>query len=144
MKIEPYLLFFDGRAEEALDFYEKALDAQVEHKMRYADSPEPVPAEYIPPGGTQKLMHASFLLEGQRVMLSDDVPGQGSGFGGFSLTLQYESEDRVRDVFDRLAEGGRAVMPPGPTFFSPCYGQLFDRFGVQWMVMVSPEPSAQA
>ncbi|MBY4898149.1 VOC family protein [Cupriavidus sp. AU9028] len=144
MKIEPYLLFFDGRAEEALDFYQQALGAQVESRMRYSDSPEPVPAEYIPPGGPQKLMHASFLLDGQRVMLSDDVPGQRSGFSGFSLTLQYESEEQVRSVFDKLADGGRVVMPPGATFFSPCYGQLFDRFGVQWMVMVSPEPAAQA
>ncbi|MDX9741962.1 MAG: VOC family protein [Gammaproteobacteria bacterium] len=135
MKIEPYL-FFDGNAEEAMSFYERALDGKIEDKMRYADSPDPVPPEYMPPGGPDKLMHASLLIEGQRLMFSDGVPLEGGGFRGFSLTLQYEREDKARQVFDALADGGRVLMPMGPTFFSPCYGMLVDRFGVQWMVMV--------
>ncbi|MGE3863739.1 MAG: VOC family protein [Burkholderiaceae bacterium] len=142
MKIEPYL-FFDGQAEEAMAFYERALGATAEGKMRYADCPDPVPPEYMPPGGPQKLLHASLLIDGQRLMLSDGVPSEAGGFRGFSLTLQYPSEADVRRVFDRLADGGRIVMPVGPTFFSPCYGQVADRFGVQWMVMVASETPSQ-
>jgi PhnB protein len=138
MKIEPYL-FFDGNAEEALAFYGRVLDARLEGMFRYGDSPDPVPPECMPPGGPGKIMHASLLIDGQRLMLGDGLPVESSGFHGFSLTLQYESEARARQVFDALADGGRIIMPMGPTFFSPCYGQLFDRFGVQWMVMVPGE-----
>ncbi len=141
MKLEPYL-FFDGRAEEALEFYERGLGATVEGKMRFADSPDPVPTEYLPPGGAQKLMHASLLIEGQRLMLSDGCASDGSGFHGFSLALQYDQEVDARRAFDALCEGGSIQMPIGPTFFSPCYGQVLDRFGVQWMVMVyTADPS---
>lgn len=137
MRIEPYL-FFDGRAEEALHFYERALGGKVEVKMRYADSPEPVPPEHMPPGGPQKLLHASLLVGEGRLMLSDGVPLEGGGFRGFSLSLRYPAEPEARRAFEALAQGGRVVMPIGPTFFSPCFGMLFDRFGVEWMVMVEP------
>lgn len=142
MKIEPYL-FFDGQAEEAMAFYEQALGAQREAAMRYADCPDPIPPEYMPPGGPQKILHGSLLVEGQRLMLSDGVPLESGGFRGFSLTLQYDSETRARHVFEQLADQGRTIMPLAPTFFSPCYGMLLDRFGVQWMVMVASESQAQ-
>lgn len=137
MRIEPYL-FFNGNAEEALTFYERALGARVEIMMRYADSPDPVPPEHMPPGGPQKLLHASLLIGDARLMMSDGVPLDGGGFRGFSLSLQYPAEPEARRAFDALAEGGRIIMPIGRTFFSPCFGMLFDRFGVQWMVMVRP------
>lgn len=141
MKIEPYL-FFDGNAEEALAFYADALGATVEAKMRYAECPEPVPPECLPPGGPQKLLHASLLIQGQRIMLSDGVPQESGSFRGVALTLQYDAESQARHAFDALASGGRVVMPMGPTFFSPCYGLVFDRFGVQWMVMVDAQSPA--
>jgi PhnB protein len=136
MKLEPYL-FFDGDAEDALDFYERCLGATVEGKMRYGESPDPVPVKYLPPGGPQKLLHASLLIQGQRVMLSDGLPIDGGGFRGFALCLQYDQEADARSAFDGLSEGGSIVMPMGPTFFSPCFGHLVDRFGIQWMAMVS-------
>lgn len=142
MRIEPYL-FFNGQAEEAMAFYEQALGAKVEGKMRYADCPEPVPPEHMPPGGPQKLLHASLLVDGQRLMMSDGVPREAGGFHGFSLTLQYSTEARARQVFDALGAGGQVLMPMGPTFFSPCYGMLTDRFGVQWMVMIMSESQPQ-
>ncbi len=141
MRIEPYL-FFNGQAEEALAFYASALGGQVESKMRYAECPDPVPPEHLPPGGPQKLLHASLRVGEMALMMSDGVPREGGGFRGFSLTLQYGTEADARRVFDALAEGGQVLMPMGPTFFSPCYGMLVDRFGVQWMVMARTLPSA--
>jgi len=141
VKIEPYL-FFNGNAEEALAFYERALGAKVEAKMRYADCPDPVPPEHMPPGGPQKLLHASLLIGDARIMMSDGVPLESGGFRGFSLSLQYSTEAEARRTFDALAHGGRILMPIGKTFFSPCYGMLLDRFGVQWMVMVCDPQSA--
>ncbi|WP_397475553.1 VOC family protein [Pusillimonas sp.] len=143
MRIEPYLSF-NGRAEEAMDFYEHALGARRETVMRYADCPEPIPPEHMPPGGSQKILHGSVLIEGQRLMLSDGSPAETEGFSGFSLTLQFDAEAEARRAFDQLSDKGRVTMPLGPTFFSPCFGMLTDRFGVQWMVMVVPESSPPA
>jgi PhnB protein len=140
VRLEPYL-HFDGQAEEAAAFYERALGAKLEAKMRYADCPDPVPPEHMPPGGPQKLLHARLRLGEAVLMMSDGVPREGGGFRGFSLTLQYGAEADARSAFAALADGGQVLMPIGPTFFSPCYGMLVDRFGVQWMVMVwTPQP----
>jgi len=136
MKLDSHL-FFNGQAKEALALYESALGASVESKVRYADCPEPIPAEYLPPGGAQKLLHASALVQGERLMVSDGMPEEASSFHGFALTLRYDNEVDARKAFDGLADnGGNVIMPLSPTFFSPCYGQLFDRFGVRWMIMV--------
>ncbi len=141
MKIEPYL-HLNGQAEEALAFYERALGAKVEMKMRFSESPEPIPEGQLPPGFGNKIMHASILVGEARVMLSDGGCLSGQALGGFSLSLQYETEAEARRAFAALAEGGRIDMPIGPTFWSPCFGMVTDRFGVQWMTTLLPQPSA--
>jgi PhnB protein len=141
MKIEPYL-HFSGDAEAALAFYERALDAKVEMKMRFSESPQPIPEGRLPSGFEDKIMHASLLIGEARVMLSDGGAMSGQRLGGFSLSLQYQSETEARHAFDALADGGRIDMPIGPTFWSPCFGMVTDRFGVQWMVTVDTARSA--
>ncbi len=135
MKMEPYL-HFNGRAEEALGFYEKALGAKVDMKMRFSESPDPHPDGRVPTGFENKIMHASLLIGEARVMLSDGGAMTGQSLGGFSLSLQYDSETDARPAFDALADGGRITMPISPTFWSPCFGMVTDRFGVHWMVTV--------
>jgi PhnB protein len=135
MKIEPYL-HFDGRAEEALGFYERTLGAKVDMKMRFSESPDPHPDGRLPAGFENKIMHASLLIGEARVMLSDGGTMTGQSLSGFSLSLQYDSEGDARHAFDALADGGRITMPLGPTFWSPCFGMVTDRFGVHWMVTV--------
>lgn len=137
MAIEPYL-FFEGRAEEALEFYRKALGAQVEMVMRYKDSPEPPPG-MVPPGSENKVMHASFTIDGERVMVSDGSCGGKARFQGFSLSITTKDEAEAKRKFGALAEGGQVQMPLGKTFFSPCFGMVSDRFGVGWMVIVPQE-----
>ncbi|HXF88470.1 MAG TPA: VOC family protein [Xanthobacteraceae bacterium] len=141
MKMEPYL-HFNGRAEEVLGFYEKALGAKVETKMRFSESPDPHPDGRLPAGFENKIMHASLLIGDARVMLSDGGALTGQSLGGFSLSLQCDSETDARHAFDALTDGGRIVMPIGPTFWSPCFGMATDRFGVHWMVTVDPAHSA--
>ncbi len=137
MAIEPYL-FFHGRCEEALRFYEQAFEAKVETVARFRESPAP-PARALPEGWGDKIMHASFLIGGARVMLSDGVTGAPPEFRGFALNVNFSDEEAARRVFERLAEGGRIDMPAGPTFYASLFGMVTDRFGVQWMVMVPRE-----
>jgi len=133
MQVEPYL-FFEGRAEEALEFYKKALGAKVEMMMRNKESPEPPPPGMKAP--PEKIMHASFTVEGARVMASDGFCSGKPSFQGFSLSVTAATEADAKRKFNALAEGGEVKQPLAKTFFSPAFGMVTDRFGVGWMVMV--------
>ncbi len=141
MPIEPYL-FFEGRTEEALEFYRKALGAKVEMLMRYKESPEPPPPGMVPPGSEEKVMHSSFSVGDARIMASDGGCSGKQRFQGFSLSLPARDEAHAKRMFAALSEGGQVQMPLGKTFFSPCFGMVADRFGVGWMVIV-PAPEGK-
>ena len=134
MQVQPYL-FFDGRCEEAVEFYRKALGAQVDMLMRYSESPEPAPPGMVPPGSENKIMHASFRIGDSTVMASDDCSGNPSP-QGFSLSLSVGKEAEADRFFNALASGGKVQMPLTKTFWSPRFGMLTDRYGVGWMVNV--------
>jgi PhnB protein len=136
MEIQPYL-FFDGRCEEAIAFYQRAVGAKVEMLMRMKDSPEPPPPGTMPPGSENKVMHASLVIGDTRVMASDGKCAGKPVFEGFSLALSVPDAAEAERVFGALAEGGQVRMPLGKTFFSPSFGMLADRFGVGWMVMAA-------
>ena len=135
--IQPYL-FFNGSCEEAVEFYRKALGAEVEMMMRYNESPEPPPPGMVPPGSENKIMHTSFRVGETTVMASDDCTSDKGNFQGFSLSLTVPSKADADRVFAALADGGQVQMPLGKTFWSPRFGMLSDRFGVGWMVSVAP------
>src|SRR5919108_3804366 len=134
MQVQPYL-FFDGRCEEALEFYRRALGAEVEMLMRFRDSPDPTT---IPPGAGDKVMHASFRIGETTVLASDGRCAGRPSFQGFSLSLTVPNEAEADRLFASLADGGQVQMPLTKTFFSPRFGMVADRFGVSWMVIVAP------
>ena len=135
MQVQPYL-FFDGRCEQALDFYRNALGAEVMMLMRFKDSPEPHQPGMVPPGSEDKVMHASFRIGDTTVMGSDGNCAGQPKFQGFSLSLSADSEAEAERMFAALADGGQVQMPLTRTFFSPRYGMVADRFGVSWMLLV--------
>jgi PhnB protein len=135
MHVQPYL-FFDGRCEEAIEFYRTALGAEVTRMLRFKDSPEPPQPGMVPPGAENKIMHASFRIGDTAVMASDGrCLGQAS-FKGFSLSLIVSDEAEAKRLYSALSDGGQVQMPLGKTFFSPAFGMVADRFGVSWMVLV--------
>jgi PhnB protein len=138
MQITPYL-FFEGRCEEALEFYRGALGAEVTMMMRYKESPEAAPPGTLPPGSENKIMHASFKVGDATIMASDGhCTGQPS-FKGFSISLSMRDEKQAEKLFNGLAKGGEVRMPLTKTFFSPRFGMLADRFGVAWMIHVDTD-----
>ncbi len=132
MKIEPYL-FFEGCCEEALEFYRKALGAEITMTMRYKDSPQ---KGRIPPGAEDKVMHAHLRIGDAALMASDGLNSGKPSFEGFSLVLSPAGEAEARRMFEALAEGGEVQMPLAKTFYSPLFGMVTDRFGMHWMIMV--------
>jgi len=135
MLVQSYL-FFDGRTEEAIEFYKKALGAKVEMVMRYKEAPEAPPPGMVPPGSENKVMHSSFRIGETVVMASDGNCTGKPAFKGFSLSITVANEGEADRVFAALSDGGQVQMPLGKTFFSPKFGMVADRFGVSWMVIV--------
>jgi PhnB protein len=136
MQIQAYL-FFDGRCEEALEFYRKALGAEVTMLVRFKDSPEPPPPGTVPPGSENKVMHATLRIGDATVMASDGRCTGRPSFQGFSLSITVPDEAKAEKLFASLAEGGQVQMPLTKTFWSPRFGMVADRFGVPWMINVA-------
>ena len=134
MQVQPYL-FFDGRCEEAIEFYKKALGAKVEMLMRFKDSPDPPPPGMVPPGSENKVMHASLRIGDTTVMASDGECRGKPGFQGFSLSVSAADDADAARLFAAIGAGGQVQMPLGKTFFASSFGMLADRFGVGWMVI---------
>ncbi len=138
MQVQPYLNF-DGRCEEAIEFYQRALRAEVTALTRFKDNPEALQSGMVPPGAENKVLHASFRIGDSTVMASDgECRGQPS-FQGVSLALTLGDDAEAERQFASLSNGGQVQMPLSKTFFSSSFGMVTDRFGVPWMVSVESQ-----
>jgi PhnB protein len=137
VSIQPYL-FFGGRCEEAIEFYQKALGAELVMMARFKDAPEPQPG--MPDCFQDKVMHATLRL-GETLLMASDGRCEGQqSFEGFSLSITLAAEAEAERVFAALGEGGLITMPLEKTFWAPKFGMLQDRFGVGWMISVMHKP----
>jgi PhnB protein len=132
MQVQPYL-FFDGRCEEAVEFYKKAVGARVERLMRWKDCPD---QNSCAPQNADKVMHSHVMIGDTAVLMSDGNAKGKPDFKGFALTISAKTEAEADKLFGALSDGGQVQMPLTKTFFSPKFGMCADKFGVGWMVMV--------
>lgn len=133
MQVQPYL-DFNGRCDEALEFYKKALGAKVGMPMRWKDSPD---KSMVTPQNADKVMHSQFQIGDTTVMASDGRSGGKPTFHGIMLSISANSEADADKLFAGLSDGGQVQMPMGKTFFSPRFGMVADKFGVGWMILVA-------
>lgn len=138
--VQPYVMF-NGRCEEALEFYKQAIGAEIVCVMKFDESPEPPPEGTLAPGFEKKVMHSAFTVGGSLVMGSDGC-GEVEKISGVSLSLTLPDVDAVNKAFAALSEGGSVTMPLAETFWSPRFGMLVDKFGVSWMLLVWQECGA--
>ena len=135
MNVTPYLMF-NGRCEEAINFYKAELGAEVLALLRFKENPPP--ADRVPANWDNKVMHSCFKIGDTQIMASDGDSAEKPGFNGVTLSIQVNSEAEAERAFNGLSKGGQVKMPLGKTFFSPRFGMVSDRFGVSWMVVTSP------
>jgi PhnB protein len=138
MTIQPYL-FFDGKCEEALEFYKTALGATVDMVMHYKDAPEKPPADRLPPGMENKVMHAAFKVGDTQIMASDGHCTGKPSFQGFGLTIDAASDAEAAKIFAAVGKGGQVQQPLSKTFFASQFGMVTDKFGILWMVIAGAE-----
>lgn len=132
MQVQPYL-FFDGKCEEALDFYKRTLGAEVTMMMKFKEAPD---QSMVSPGSENKVMHSAVQIGNTTVMASDGHCNGKPTFEGFSLSVDAANDAEAKRIFTALAEGGQVRMPMDKTFFASSFGMLADKFGVGWMVIV--------
>jgi PhnB protein len=133
MQVQPYLNF-EGRCDEALEFYKRAIGAKVGMLMRWKDSPDKSMSN---PSNENKVMHSQFQVGDTTIMASDGRCTGKPNFHGIALSIAANSEAEADKIFNGLADGGQVNMPMAKTFFSPKFGMLSDKFGVGWMVLVA-------
>ena len=136
--IEVYLNL-NGNADEAAAYYARVFEAPEPYVMRYAQMP---PAEQgnVSDDWTKLVIHANVKTFAGDIMLSDNPPDQVSApSAALNICLSHTDLERLRRVFERLAKDGEVIMPLEPTFFSPLFGQVRDKFGFYWMIMSSEE-----
>ena len=134
MPVQPYL-FFDGRCEEAVEFYREALGAEITMLMRFKESPDP---GMCAPGAGDKVMHMSFRIGDTTLMAADCHCSGRPNFQGISLSLTAPDDAKAERMFASLADGGQVQVPLTKTFFASSFGVVADRFGVSWMIIVAP------
>jgi PhnB protein len=130
-QIQPYL-FFEGRCEEAIKFYEKAVAAKTDMLLHYKDCPEP---NACAPGMEEKVMHAAVLIGDSMVFFSDGRNSGKANFEGFSLSYAVKDDAEARRAFEALSDGGTVIQAPTATFFASTFAMLRDKFGLHWMVL---------
>jgi len=138
MQVQPYL-FFDGRCEEAVAFYRRAVGAEVSTLMHFRDGPPGQERGMTPPGSGNKVMHVSLRIGGTTVLASDGPCLGHPEFQGFSLCLTAADPAEAGRLFAALAEGGTVEQPLVRTFFAESFGMVTDRFGVSWMLFLPVE-----
>ena len=134
MNVQPYV-FFDGKCEEALEFYKGAIGAKVDMMMRFSESPEKPQPGMVPPGSENKVMHAAFKVGDTQIMASDGHCAGKPSFQGFALTINAANDAEADKLFTAVGKGGQVQAPLGKTFFASRFGMVTDKFGVLWMVI---------
>jgi PhnB protein len=139
MNIQPYLSL-DGRAQEAIDFYNEAVGAKVEMVMHFKDAPPEMQSQ-INPASRDKVMHACIKVGDTPVFLTDGNCNNKASFSGVTLTLNADSDVEAEKLFAALGKGGQVQMAMNETFFATRFGTRADKFGVSWMILKAKNPN---
>jgi PhnB protein len=136
MQVQPYL-FFNGRCEEAVNFYCNNLGAEITAMMRFNEMPPSEDNSMVSSQNADKIMHMGLRIGENEIFVSDGMctGDETQRFEGFSLSLTVPNESEAERVFTVLADGGKVEMPLMPSFFSPKFGMVTDRFNVAWIVV---------
>lgn len=133
LKMVPYLVL-NGNAREAVDFYQKALGAELIGIQLFADMPEN-PEFPLPEEAKNLVSHAMIKVGETEMMFSDTFPGQPHQIGNHvTICIMSDDANKSREIFVALEDGGTVEMPMQETFWSPAYGIVRDKFDVTFQI----------
>ena len=131
MTASPYITFA-GNCAEAVELYKKAFNLEAE-MMKFSDLP-PDPSFTPPPEAMNMVLQATLKFGAGYIRMSDCSPEHPlNNADTEKISIAYESTvEDVQRAFAVLEKEGRVGMALAPTFYSPCAGVVFDKFGVMW------------
>jgi PhnB protein len=131
MKMNTYVNF-PGKCAEALDFYQKHLGARIVTKSTFDSMPDP---KMIPSGMEKGILHARIMFGDTLLMASDGPADRVQPMRSAYLSLSVDSNEDAERIYKVLSEGGEVFMPMCEQFFAHRFGQLRDKFGINWMII---------
>lgn len=141
--INPYLTF-NGNCEEAFNFYKSVFGGEFPYVGRFKDMPADPHHSPMPPSEANKIMHISLPISKETILMgsdSSDAFGKATVEGNnFSISVNADSEEEARKIFESLSAGGKVTMPLDKTFWGALFGMLTDKFNIQWMVSYDENP----
>ncbi|KKO52211.1 VOC family protein [Paenibacillus sp. DMB20] len=141
MSVNAYLVF-NGNCREAVEFYADVFGTEKPQIMTFGDNP-PNPEYQLPEEAKNLVMHARLTISDSNVMFSDTFPGMPFVVGNnITLAIVTNSRDEVETWFNKLKEGGKVGMELQETFWSKCYGQVTDKFGIEWQFNYEENPTS--
>ncbi len=136
--IVPYLVT-NGNGQEAVKFYQEALGAEVISMQTFGDMPAN-PDHPLPDAAKDRVLNAQLKIGDARMMLSDTFPGNPYQLGSqVTIALLVNDAAEANAIFEKLQVEGKVTMPMQETFWSPAYGQVTDKFGIEWQVSTEGE-----
>jgi PhnB protein len=135
MNVQPYLSF-EGKSQEAIDFYKGAIGAQVKMLVHFKDAPPDVQKQMqMQSNVMDKVMHACVQIGDSDVFMSDGRCGGAPSLSGVTVNRNASSDAEAEKLFGALGKGGHVTMSMNETFFASRFGMVDDKFGVHWMVL---------
>jgi PhnB protein len=129
MKLNTYVNFA-GTCAEAFRYYEKHLGGKIGMMTTHGQAPD---QSRVKPEWKDAVLHARISLGGTELMAADILDAQP--MRSAYLTLGVDSDIDAERIFTSLADGGQVLMPMEETFFASRFGQVRDRFGINWMIL---------
>jgi PhnB protein len=127
MQIIPRMLM-RGNAKEAIELYKEALGATADYIMTYGSVGAGSEAE------KDLIMNSQIDIKGNKFHLADHKPDQVTSGNQITFTISMDTAEEVKEIFNKIKEGGNIVMEPVETFFSPCHCMIVDKFGIMWQI----------
>jgi PhnB protein len=126
-QVTPYLVF-EGKAKEALHFYQELFGAEIVRVQTYGEADYPTPPE-----ASELIMYAQLKKGGLEILFSDGFPGQSINIGNnVSLAVELESDQEIENMYEKLRQNGKTVMELQDTFWGARFAKVQDAYGVVW------------
>ena len=138
-QLNPYLNF-DGKTEEAFNFYKSVFGGEFAMVMKFSDVPSDVPIPDANEDDANRIMHIALPIGKNNVLMGSDSPanyGEVKHGNGFWISITVESKEEADKLFGGLSAGGKITMPMGDTFWGDYFGMFADKYGVSWMISYS-------
>jgi PhnB protein len=128
--LNPYL-FFDGQCKEAMDFYKSVFGGELTMQT-YGE----VPGMDVKEEDKNRVMHAR-LESGKVIIMASDTPQASPESKKIELSIGGENEELLKAAFENLSQGGKVKTPLRKEFWGDTFGQLTDKYGIDWMVNIA-------